>query len=144
MIKHIAYAGAAFAIAALLSGYAAAQTNAASPGPSIIVHYGDLDLSRRADAVILLARVETASRVVCGREPDLRDLAHWSVFKRCINGAVGNAVAFVNRPIVAELYGKPVDAPVAHNAVNSDHGNIAAMQPPEDNSRNSVAAAFTR
>ena len=144
MNKHVAYACVAFSIAALLGGCAAPQNVSARPGQSVTVNYGDLNLSGHTDAAILLARVKTASRVVCGGDPTIRDLATWSAYKQCFNEAAGNAVASVNRPLVSELYGKPSDGAVVRNAINSSLGNIAAMQIPEDKSRDSQAAALVR
>lgn len=82
---------------------------AQNAAPQITVSYSDLNLSQVADARILLARLETASHVVCGHQPDLRDLGAWQRFRVCSHAAMGRAVAAIHSPLVAQLYVNPED-----------------------------------
>ena len=86
----------------------AAPGLAASPAvPQLTVSYGDLNLSRVADAREFLARLETASQAVCGHQPDGRDLDAWGMYRRCTRLAMSHAVTAVNAPLVAQLYADP-------------------------------------
>ena len=59
----------AIALAALLTGCLAATAQATAPVKSMqeqVVRYGDLNLASQADASILLGRIKSAARTVCG------------------------------------------------------------------------------
>ena len=79
----------------------------------IAVHYDDLNLSQNADARMLIARIETASRSVCGGEPDMRDLKMRDFFRRCVKDTMDQAVASVHSPMVVAVYnGTPMPGAV--------------------------------
>ena len=62
---------------------------AAQAGPSGIVHFGDLDLSRPADVQVLNSRIEKAAEATCAM-PDSRSTSmyynQWHA--RCVSRAV--------------------------------------------------------
>jgi UrcA family protein len=71
--------------------------------PQRTVSYADLNLSNTAGAAALYARIKSAARVVC--EPQLnRELAMNTNYKRCVDEAIGRAVADVNAPVLVALY----------------------------------------
>jgi len=67
---------------------------AAQAGPSAVVHFGDLDLSRPADVQVLNSRIEKAAEATCGM-PDSRSTSmyynEWHA--RCISRAVTDTSA---------------------------------------------------
>jgi UrcA family protein len=71
--------------------------------PQRTVSYADLDLSHKAGAETLLARITAAAHDVC--KPQLsRVLATGPDYQRCVNEAIGRAIADVNAPVLAVLY----------------------------------------
>jgi len=97
----------ACACAILAAVAVASPGNAQSPAEKshqLVVSFSDLDLSRTAGVETLLSRLSAASRQVCGGEPDVRDLAGRSDFKRCFTDAMDHAVAAVHVPAVVALY----------------------------------------
>src|SRR5262249_28082976 len=74
------------------------------------VSYRDLDLSKRADATTMLARIERAARHACGDNPlvlphyDEAPAAVTKEFKRCVRDAVRRAVADLDAPLVTLAY----------------------------------------
>ena len=59
----------AIALATLLTGCLAVTAQATIPSKSVrqqVVRYGDLNLASQADAAILLGRIKSAARTVCG------------------------------------------------------------------------------
>jgi UrcA family protein len=71
--------------------------------PQRTVSYADLDLSHKAGAEILFSRIKSAARDVC--EPQLGlELASRTVYHRCVDQAIGRAVADVNAAGLAALY----------------------------------------
>ena len=99
-----------FALALVLGLAGAAQALASEP--SIKVSYSDLDLSTPAGAQTLYHRISGAARTVCGFEG--ADLIEQQVWKACYRGAVADAVAKVNSPLLtAVASGKSVSTTVA-------------------------------
>jgi UrcA family protein len=76
------------------------------------VSYRDLDLSTVAGAQTLYGRIKSAARSVCGYEGrGITDQAFW---KGCYQGAISDAVAKVNSPLLTAVHThRPVDATVA-------------------------------
>jgi len=73
-------------------------------GPSIHVHFADLDLSKPADAAILYQRIQSAARHVCTLSAapwDGRKVTNW---QRCYDGTVEEAVLRINRPLITAVH----------------------------------------
>jgi UrcA family protein len=71
--------------------------------PQRTVNYGDLDLSHTAGAAALYSRIKSAAHAVC--EPQLdHELVMRTNYERCVDAAIGRAVAEVNAPVLAALY----------------------------------------
>jgi UrcA family protein len=66
----------------------------ADTGPSVIVHYDDLNLATNSGAATLDRRISNAARQVCG-EPDGRDLVQYQAHVACRTTALNAAHAQV-------------------------------------------------
>jgi UrcA family protein len=75
----------------------AAHAAPSADTPSVIVRYGDLDLSGRQGATALYERITKAAQTVCN-VLDGRDLAMRSGFEGCVQTAIRTAVAKVGQP----------------------------------------------
>ena len=96
---------AAMLAACLLAGTSGVAL-AASPQddvPSMVVAYGDLDLSTAEGTRTLYKRISTAARQVCPFE-DSRDLARLALSHACREQAIARAVHDVNSPRLAALH----------------------------------------
>ena len=72
--------------------------------PQRVVKYGDLDLTRRAGAVELYARIDAAAGDVCD-PPDIGPLKFlMTEIRRCKKQAIARAIADVNEPTLTEYY----------------------------------------
>ena len=60
-----------------------------------VVSYADLNLNTPFGQAVLKARIQRAAEVVCGPEPDSRDLAPLMAFRRCMKQTVDTAVAVI-------------------------------------------------
>jgi len=69
----------------------------------MVVHYEDINVKQPAGAQILMARIDAASRKVCGPAPDIRDLGAWAAFKSCTRRATDRAVASLPFDLMAAL-----------------------------------------
>jgi UrcA family protein len=87
-----------------LGGIASAQP-AQKDAKQEAVSYGDLDLSRDAAAQIFISRIHAAADRVCGGKPDQRDMGEWGAYQACVKQAMDRAVASIQEPVVARLYG---------------------------------------
>jgi UrcA family protein len=104
-LKITTLAAAALALAAL--------TQPASAGggfvqSSVTVSYADLNLSSPEGAKALYKRIKQAATTACGPKPAGIVLqrfasAQWE-YKSCIRGAVDNAVASLNNPLVSAYH----------------------------------------
>lgn len=98
-------------LAAALLTLAPVVCAAASPpapdGLSQRVRVADLDLRSEAGARVALQRIRQAADVVCGGEPDGRELARYSAFQTCVRTAVNRTVAQSDSPALAALNGTP-------------------------------------
>jgi UrcA family protein len=100
-----------FAVALLLGLIGATQASAGPPA-GIRVGYGDLDLATSAGAHTLYERIAGAARTVCGFEGTA--LVEQSLWNSCYRGAIAEAVARVNSPLLtAEQTGRPAHTTVA-------------------------------
>jgi UrcA family protein len=90
--------------ASLLAG-AFGVAHAATPldeVPTVVVKYGDLDLSTRDGARALYKRISYAAAEVCPE--DSRDLARHAQAQACREAAIARAVRDINRPQLAALH----------------------------------------
>lgn len=76
----------------------------------VSVNYGDLDLSTRADARLMLARLQKAAFKACGGDPRLHPDYNFmwphleKVYQECRTGAVSRAVTKVDAPLLTEIH----------------------------------------
>jgi UrcA family protein len=92
-------------LAACLLAGTLGVARAAAPledGPSLVVSYGDLDLSSADGVRALYKRIALAAREVCPREGGL-DLAGVTFAHACRAAAIERAVARINNPQLAAL-----------------------------------------
>jgi len=100
--------------------FSTANAYAADPAPEpaavrISVAYGDLDLDKPTDARILFMRLENAAKRACGPAPFMQPLygvipeGLKQTYKECIAGAVGDAVARLDAPLVSRIYAETRD-----------------------------------
>jgi UrcA family protein len=93
----------AIACAALLTGClaATAQATISRNVQREVVRYADLDLQSEADAAILVGRIKTAARRVCGlRQSSPLPLEIVARLQLCAKDATERAIADVNAPTV--------------------------------------------
>jgi UrcA family protein len=93
----------AIACATLLMGCLAttAQATATRNVERQVVRYADLNLQSEADAAILVGRIKTAARKVCGlRQPSPLPLEITARLQLCAKDATARAIADVNAPTV--------------------------------------------
>ena len=83
-------------LAACLAGTSHATTTATQNEWSEVVSYADLDITKQADAAILLQRVKDAARRVCIRSGALLALDYFEPMQRCVSDATTRALADVN------------------------------------------------
>jgi UrcA family protein len=113
MNKSMTLAVRAMTISAVVAlGFGAANASAAgvSNDQSVsdgvkqyVVRFPDLDLSKMAGATALYVRLQHAARVVC--DPlESRELGIAARYRACMDQAVTNAVAGVNRPLLSEYH----------------------------------------
>jgi UrcA family protein len=68
-----------------------------------VVSYADLNLQNSADAAILLGRIQTAAREVCGvRRAPLMPMELRVRFDACAADATARAIADVNSPLLTQ------------------------------------------
>ena len=94
-------------IAATLIGQAATAAapakSAADEALTYLVRYPDLDLSKIEGARALYTRLNHAARDVC-RPFESREMGIAEKYRACMDKAVGDAVASVNRPLLSQLH----------------------------------------
>ena len=79
------------------------EATAAGAVPTLVVSYGDLNLSTTEGNATLLQRITTAARRVCPLE-DSRNLARAAYSNSCRAEAVARAVHDINSPQLAALH----------------------------------------
>jgi len=67
------------------------------------VHFADLDLDKPLQAAKLLSRLKSAAREVC-RPLDSGTLRQKHIFATCVDFALSNAVARVDRPVLTSAF----------------------------------------
>lgn len=88
---------------ALICTAAFMATGAVHAGNEVHVSYVAADLTRPEAAQALYQRIQRAARVACN-EPDIRDLAAYTVFKQCYERAVDEAVVKVDATVLTALH----------------------------------------
>jgi UrcA family protein len=86
------------------SAHAASQVDPVTGVLSASVSREGLDLSRAADARIMLARLHDAASSVCGGEPRPMELQRAPDYHTCMRETLDGAVSRVGAPLVADLY----------------------------------------
>jgi UrcA family protein len=98
-MKTFAVATAAVLLTACVIGPAQATTNRALRQE--VVSYADLNLDSEADTAILLGRIKSAARKVCGlRRKDLIPIELSTRLEICANDAAARAIAHVSSPLL--------------------------------------------
>lgn len=88
-------------MAVSLAGMAHATTTIRRNVEQQVVSYADLNLQSEADAAILLDRIESAARKVCGLDRvSILPLAMQYELQVCANQATARAVNDVNAPLL--------------------------------------------
>ena len=90
-------------ILGLAVGVQSAHAGSPQTVPSVVVHFGDLDLSRSEGATVLYRRLRSAAETVCAPLDD-RGVARHMSFKACVQSAISAAVAKVDRPALTAYY----------------------------------------
>ena len=91
------------ATAALLAGSLAGMAHATTAVRGVqqqVVSYADLNLENEADAALLLSRIESAARKVCGLRLSPVPLELQYHLRACAEDATARAVADVNAPLL--------------------------------------------
>lgn|GEM_PF-986350 len=102
-------------ISLILAALLAALAVSARAEPSaqitreVAVRFDDLDLSKTADAQLLLKRLHAAASQACGGRPFAQNMnpalaALLEEYRKCRNGAVAGAVASLRSPAVDRLF----------------------------------------
>jgi UrcA family protein len=90
----------AIALATLLTGCLAATAQATVPVKGVqqqVVRYGDLNLASQADASILLGRIKSAARSVCGLHQGMpMPIEIQARLRACADDATARALADVD------------------------------------------------
>jgi len=94
----------AFAIAVSMAVVPAFADVTITEQRSVVVRYGDLDISTSPGAHELLARITRAAHTACD-DHFTTDVATASATTACVNEAIDRAVAEVGSPLVAEARG---------------------------------------
>jgi UrcA family protein len=90
-------------ILGLALGFQAAHAAPPQDVPSIVVHFGDLDLARSEGVTVLYQRLRSAAETLCAPLDD-RGVARHMSFKACVQSAMSTAVARVDRPALTAYY----------------------------------------
>ncbi|MGH9523321.1 MAG: UrcA family protein [Terriglobales bacterium] len=102
--KHPSRLIAAVIFSALASSFAAVCGAANSPeAPSVIVKFGDLNISNPEGAAALYSRIRDAARGLCS-PLDRGDLASKMDEDICVNQAIEDAVTRVDQPALSAVY----------------------------------------
>jgi UrcA family protein len=90
---------------------------------SVTVHFEDLDTNNAHGAAVLYRRIKVAAQDVCSDLATVRSLTLSARYASCVEGAISDAVAKVNRPLLtgyamarrAAPAGAPIKMKVARN-----------------------------
>ena len=96
--------GMTIGCAATLGCSAAVASPASADQPATyVVRFADVDLSRIDGAATVYTRIRSAARLVC-TSLDGRDLGLLVKFHACVDKAIADAVASVNRPLLSQYH----------------------------------------
>jgi UrcA family protein len=95
-------------------------TKGADDLPTVVVKYGDLDLSNPAAREMLFNRLKNAAKAVCAPF-DGAGLARRQVFDACVAHAIAGAVIQTNAPAMAALYTEKTGNKLAPNPLITAH-----------------------
>ena len=102
----------AIAVATLLTGCLAATAQATVPVKGVqqqVVRYGDLNLASQADSAILLGRIKSAARAVCGLHQGMpMPIEIQSRLQACAEDATARALADVDATAALKRPGEVV------------------------------------
>jgi UrcA family protein len=96
-------------VATALFAAAPAQPATLTRG-DVLVRYDDLDLSRDADARVMLHRLDAAADQACGGRPSLRgsrpglETFLFEDFRDCREATLANTITSLRAPAVTKLY----------------------------------------
>lgn len=85
---------------------------AASTEPNIKVKFRDLDLSKPEGAATLYQRIERSARLVCTDSSSPYDAGRVETFQRCYQGAIQDAVASIDQPLLTALHRAKSSEPI--------------------------------
>jgi UrcA family protein len=100
-------------IAGMCFALSAQAGDGAAPGTSrtqVVVTFDDLDLSSKAGARTLYARLKGAAQQVCGNRPDGHDLKGYMSYQSCYGSALEKAVRKVDNAHLLALHRKSADS----------------------------------
>ena len=119
MFKSAILSTATLGLAAAMAVSAAAQPTVSEvtvratptrPGAEVrskVVSYRDLNVGTQEGVQTLLGRIRQAGEDVCSPAPDtLRNIADFQDYQRCRTEALNGALAQVDSPALAALYGR--------------------------------------
>jgi UrcA family protein len=91
------------AIALAMTGIASAGTRVDAETPSVVVHYGDLNLNSQAGVLKLHARLRSAAQGVCS-SLDSRVLGLLEQYESCVAKALTQSVAAVGNESLSKYH----------------------------------------
>lgn len=105
-MSHKLFSITSVALAACLAAAPAFATTLGVDGQqkSVEVSYADLDLATPADVAVLMGRIETAARNVCGPAPAPKQINESQAYSQCTAAAVSMAVARSGIPQLTKAY----------------------------------------
>ena len=86
------------------------------------VRFPDINMGSVEGAAVLYTRITRAADNVCGDTSSGRLLSIQGDYERCMQSAVGNAIAYINEPVVtAYAAGRGVTVPVLTAGSRQEH-----------------------
>jgi UrcA family protein len=79
------------------------------------IRHDDLNLARPHHAAVMLARIETAAKAVCGGAPAPNELMKSKLFRACMAETTDQAVAKLDAPLVTARHAGRNTAALAAN-----------------------------
>jgi len=103
-IRLISLTAVAIGAGALVSTSSQAANPANQETSSVMVHYGDLNLSKSRDVDTLYIRLRDSAKDVCGDDEAITELWKLDGISRCEQQAIESAVAKIDHPRLTALY----------------------------------------
>jgi UrcA family protein len=88
---------------------------------AVVVHYEDLDATQAKDAAVLYTRMKRAAEFVCAELEPGRLLGRMQPYAKCVQEALGRAVADLNEPAVTQYAARKV--PASNTRIQIARGN---------------------